>query len=159
VTRTIRLTVNKRVYERAVEPHTTLLALLREQLQLTGTKEGCGQGDCGACTVLVDGRPVNSCLMLALDAAGCEVLTIEGLAGDGSLDPLQESFIAKGAVQCGFCSPAMIMAAKALLNRDPNPQDEQIKDALAGVLCRCGSYPNIIEAVRDAAGKMRGEAK
>lgn len=159
MTRTIRLTVNKRVYERAVEPHTTLLALLREQLQLTGTKEGCGQGDCGACTVLVDGRPVNSCLMLALDAAGCEVLTIEGLAGDGSLDPLQESFIAKGAVQCGFCSPAMIMAAKALLNRDPNPQDEQIKDALAGVLCRCGSYPNIIEAVRDAAGKMRGEAK
>jgi carbon-monoxide dehydrogenase small subunit len=153
------LTVNGRVYLRPVEPHTTLLNLLREQLNLTGTKEGCGQGDCGVCTVLVDGRPVNSCLMLALDAAGCEVLTIEGLAGDGSLDPLQESFIAKGAVQCGFCSPAMIMAAKALLNRDPNPQDEQIKDALAGVLCRCGSYPNIIEAVRDAAGKMRGEAK
>lgn len=159
MTRSVRLTVNGRVYEKPVEPHTTLLHLLREQLCLTGTKEGCGQGDCGACTVLVDGRSVNSCLMLALDAAGCEVVTIEGLARDGSLDPLQESFIAKGAVQCGFCSPGMIMAAKGLLNREPNPQEEQIKDALAGVLCRCGSYPNIVEAVRDAAAKMRGEAK
>lgn len=159
MTRSVRLTVNGRVYEKPVEPHTTLLHLLREQLHLTGTKEGCGQGDCGACTVLVDGRPVNSCLMLAMDAAGSAVVTIEGLARDGSLDPLQESFVTKGAVQCGFCSPAMIMAAKALLNREPNPQDEQIKDALAGVLCRCGSYPNIVEAVRDAAAKMRGEEK
>jgi carbon-monoxide dehydrogenase small subunit len=134
-------------------PQVSLLELLRENLHLTGTKEGCGVGDCGICLVLLDGKPVNSCLVLAVDVAGREVVTIEGLATGDGLHPLQESFIEYGAVQCGFCSPAMILAAKALLDRNPDPSEQEIKQALSGILCRCGSYKKIIQAVRETASK------
>ena len=144
----IELEVNHETYKVEVEPWTTLLHLLRERLHLTGTKEGCGLGDCGTCIVLVDGMPVNSCLMLAVDAHSHRVITIEGLATDGKLHPLQKSFIEKGAMQCGFCTPAMILSAKALLDKNPRASEQEIKQALAGVLCRCGSYKKIMEAVR-----------
>jgi aerobic carbon-monoxide dehydrogenase small subunit len=147
----IELTVNEESRQVEVEPQTTLLELLREGLHLTGTKEGCGLGDCGTCVVLVDGKPVNACLMLAVDAKDRRITTIEGLAKDGKLHPLQKSFIAEGAVQCGFCSPAMILSAKALLDENPHPGEEEIKKALSGVLCRCGSYKKIITAVQAAA--------
>ena len=144
----IDLTVNGDSYHLEVEPQETLLEVLRGSLHLMGTKEGCGTGDCGVCIVLVDGIPVNSCLMLAADAHGRQVTTIEGLSKDGVLHPIQRSFVEKGAVQCGFCSPAMILSAKALLDRDPRPAEDEIKQALSGVLCRCGSYKKIMEAVR-----------
>ena len=144
----IEVEVNHESYKVEVEPWTTLLHLLRERLHLTGTKEGCGLGDCGTCIVLVDGMPVNSCLMLAADAHGHRVTTIEGLAADDKLHPLQKSFIEKGAMQCGFCTPAMILSAKALLDKNPRASEQEIKQALAGVLCRCGSYKKIMEAVR-----------
>ncbi|MEW6334768.1 MAG: (2Fe-2S)-binding protein [Thermodesulfobacteriota bacterium] len=150
---TIELTVNDELRQAEVEPQTTLLELLREGFHLTGTKEGCGLGDCGTCIVLVDGEAVNSCLMLALDARGRHITTIEGLAKEGELHPLQRSFIDEGAVQCGFCSPAMILSAKGLLDDNPRPGDEEIKRALSGVLCRCGSYKKIIAAVKAAAPK------
>ena len=148
----VNLTVNGEDTELEVEPQTTLLEILRNHLHLTGTKEGCGVGDCGTCIVLVDGQPVNSCLMLAVDARGRKVTTIEGLEENGRLHPLQEKFLEQGAVQCGFCSPAMILSAKSLLDKNPAPSEEEIKEALSGVLCRCGSYKKIIEAVRAAAG-------
>jgi aerobic carbon-monoxide dehydrogenase small subunit len=128
------------------------LEVLRDHLHLTGTKEGCGVGDCGTCIVLLDGQPVNSCLMLAVDASRRQVTTIEGLEENGRIHPLQEKFLEKGAVQCGFCSPAMILSAKSLLDKNPAPTEGEIKEALSGVLCRCGSYKKIIEAVR-AAGE------
>lgn len=149
----VNLTVNGEDYEWEVQPQTTLLELLRNHLHLTGTKEGCGMGDCGACIVLLDGQPVNSCLMLAVDANRRKVTTIEGLAENGRIHPLQEKFLEKGAVQCGFCSPAMILSAKSLLDKNPAPSEEEIKEALSGVLCRCGSYKKIIEAVQAAGGK------
>jgi carbon-monoxide dehydrogenase small subunit len=124
---------------------------------LTGTKEGCGIGDCGTCIVLMDGVPVNSCLVLAVDANGRQVVTVEGLGEEGNLHPLQESFREKAAVQCGFCTPAMLMSAKALLDRDPGATEEEIKKALSGVLCRCGSYKKIVEAVKTAGEKMGGK--
>ena len=148
----IDLTVNGEVYQLEVAPQATLLELLRNQLHLTGTKEGCGLGDCGACIVLVEGKPVNSCLMLAVDAKGREVVTIEGLETNGQLHPLQQSFLDKGAVQCGFCTPAMILSAKSLLDKDPGAGEMEIKEALSGVLCRCGSYKKIIAAVMAAGG-------
>jgi carbon-monoxide dehydrogenase small subunit len=148
----IDLTVNGEAYQLEVAPQTTLLELLRNQLHLTGTKEGCGLGDCGACIVLVEGKPVNSCLMLAVDAKGREVVTIEGLETNGQLHPLQQSFLEKGAVQCGFCTPAMILSAKSLLDKDPGAGEMEIKEALSGVLCRCGSYKKIIAAVLAAGG-------
>lgn len=151
---TIDLTVNGEPYRLEVTPWTTLLELLRETLRLAGTKEGCGLGDCGNCVVLVDGNPVNSCLMLAVDANGRQITTIEGLASNGALHPLQASFIEKGAVQCGFCTPAMILSAKALLDKSPGANEEEIRRALSGVLCRCGSYTKIIEAVRTASKEM-----
>ncbi|HUL21783.1 MAG TPA: (2Fe-2S)-binding protein [Thermodesulfobacteriota bacterium] len=151
----IDLTVNGEHHQREVDPQTTLVEFLRESLRLTGTKEGCGTGDCGACTVLVDGNPVNSCLMLVADAHGCRVTTIEGLAEEGVLHPLQQSFIDQGAVQCGFCSPAMILSAKALLDRNRNPGEDDIKKALSGVLCRCGSYKKIVESVLALAGNEK----
>ena len=151
---TIDLTVNGEPYRLEVTPWTTLLELLRETLRLAGTKEGCGLGDCGNCVVLVDGNPVNSCLMLAVDANGRQITTIEGLASNGVLHPLQTSFIEKGAVQCGFCTPAMILSAKALLDKNPGANEEEIRRALSGVLCRCGSYTKIIEAVRTASEEM-----
>ena len=150
------LVVNGEHHRVGVEPRTTLLELLRDLVHLTGTKEGCGTGDCGTCIVLVDGRPVNSCLMLAVDAQGREVTTIEGLALDEELHPLQRSFLEKGAVQCGFCTPAMILSAKALLDKNPSASEEEIKQALSGVLCRCGSYQKILEAVRAARDEAGG---
>ena len=151
---TIDLTVNGELHRLEVTPWTTLLELLRETLHLTGTKEGCGLGECGNCVVLVDGNPVNSCLMLALDANGRQITTIEGLASNEELHPLQASFIEKGAVQCGFCTPAMILSAKALLDKSPGANEEEIRRALSGVLCRCGSYTKIVEAVRTASEEM-----
>jgi carbon-monoxide dehydrogenase small subunit len=143
----IKLTINDERHQVEVEPQTTLLEFLRGSLHLTGTKEGCGSGDCGACIVLVDGHPINSCLMLAVDANGCQVITIEGLASDQTLDPIQQSFIDHGAVQCGYCSPAMILSAKELLSSNPNATEQEVKQALSGVLCRCGSYSKIVESV------------
>jgi len=143
----ITMTVNGRVCSLTVSPHHTLLQALREQLGLTGTKECCSLGECGACTVIIDGRSVNSCLMLAAEADGCSITTIEGLAPEGRLNALQESFLEAGAVQCGFCIPGMVMAAQDLLNHNPHPTVEQIREGLAGNLCRCGGYARIIEAV------------
>jgi carbon-monoxide dehydrogenase small subunit len=151
----IGLTVNGERHQNEVDPQTTLVEFLRESLRLTGTKEGCGTGDCGACTVLVDGNPVNSCLMLAADADGRQVTTIEGLAEEGVLHPLQQTFIDHGAVQCGFCTPAMILSAKALLDRNRDPVEDDIRKALSGVLCRCGSYKKIIESVLALAGNEK----
>jgi len=148
----VKLTVNGEDWELEVKPHTTLLELLRNHLHLTGTKEGCGMGDCGTCIVLVDGQPVNSCLMLAVDVNRRKVTTIEGLEENGQLHLLQEKFLEKGAVQCGFCSPAMILSAKSLLDKSPAPSVEEVQEALSGVLCRCGSYKKIIEAVQAAGG-------
>lgn len=144
----LNVTVNGELYQHQVEPQTTLLEFLRQTLGLTGTKEGCGLGDCGTCIVLLDGKPVNACLMLAVDTEGRHVTTIEGLAVDGKLDPVQEGFIEKGGVQCGFCSPAMVLSAKALLAEKPDASENEIKQALSGVLCRCGSYKKILEAVK-----------
>lgn len=143
----VHLTVNGEPRALAVTPGTTLLSALRNQLELTGTKRACGSGDCGACTVLVDGEPVNSCLMLALEAEGRAITTIEGLAPDGALHPLQKAFVKHGALQCGFCTSGMLLSAKALLDHNPRPDREEIKEALSGNLCRCAAYPRIIRAV------------
>ncbi|MEW6673070.1 MAG: (2Fe-2S)-binding protein [Thermodesulfobacteriota bacterium] len=148
----IDIHVNGERYQKEVEAQTTLLEFLRGTLHLTGTKEGCGLGDCGTCIVLLDGKPVNSCLVLAADAGGRKVTTIEGLAVDGKLHPVQQSFIDNSAFQCGFCTPAMILSAKALLDKRPEPTEQEIKQALGGVLCRCGSHQKILAAVQ-AAGK------
>ncbi len=138
----------------AIEEHWTLLYLLREKLGLTGTKEGCGRGECGACTVLVDGLAINSCLYFAVETDGKNILTIEGLAAeDGSLHPLQKSFIENGGIQCGFCTPGMILSAKALLDENPRPTETDIKQALAGNLCRCTGYVQIIESIEAVVDK------
>lgn len=147
----ITLTVNGETEFLEVESHRTLLQALREDLDLTGTKDGCNSGECGACTVLLDGEPVNACLVLAVEADGHEVVTIEGLAQDGALDPLQRAFISRNAVQCGFCTPGMIISAKALLDRNPQPNEMEIRQAIAGNLCRCTGYTRIVEAVQEAA--------
>jgi len=149
--RLVHLTVNGTARELAVEPRRTLLALLREDLGLTGTKEGCGEGDCGACAVLLDGEPVNACLVLALEAEGREVLTIEGVAADGTLDPLQQAFIDAGAIQCGFCTPGMVLVARALLARHAAPTPAEVRHAIAGNLCRCTGYQKIEDAILLAA--------
>ena len=143
--------VNGRTETVEVQPHHTLLEVLRDQLHLTGTKECCSEGECGACTVLLNGRAICSCLMLAAEADGDTVTTIEGLATDDRLDPLQEQFVVKGAVQCGFCIPGMIMSAKYLLLTNPQPTEAEIQEALVGNLCRCGGYHRIVEAVTAAA--------
>jgi aerobic-type carbon monoxide dehydrogenase small subunit (CoxS/CutS family) len=135
-----------------VEAHHTLLQFLRNDLGLTGTKECCALGECGACTVMVDGRAVNACLVLAAEVDRSEVTTIEGLATGGRLDPLQDAFLAHGAVQCGFCIPGMVMAANALLRTNPSPSAAQVKESLSGNLCRCGGYTRILNAVLSAAG-------
>ena len=148
----IILTVNDETELLEVESHRTLLQVLREDLDLTGTKDGCNSGECGACTVLFDdGEPVNACLVLAVEANGHEVVTIEGLVQDGALDPLQRAFINRNAVQCGFCTPGMIISAKALLDRNPHPSDMEIRQAIAGNLCRCTGYVRIVQAVQEAA--------
>lgn len=152
--KTLRFTLNGHPQEVEVPPDMTLLELLREHFQLTGAKEGCGVGECGACTVMVDGRALSSCLLPALEVEGCQVLTVEGLAGpDGSLDPIQEAFVEQGGIQCGFCTPGMVMSAKALLERNPQPDENQIRTALEGNLCRCTGYTQIIEAVKSAAAR------
>jgi len=147
----VTLTVNGIRHDLDVASNVTLLELLRTSLQLTGAKEGCGVGECGTCLVLVDGEPVTSCLVLAGDADGRVVETIEGLAHDGDLDPLQAAFVEHGAIQCGYCTPAMVLAAAALLRRCPEPDAVETAEALAGVLCRCGTYPKVLEAIRAAA--------
>ena len=149
----VELTVNGEARSVSVPPETTLLKMLREYLGLTGAKLGCDVGDCGTCTVIVDGVSVNSCLMLAGRAGGCNVTTIEGLATADELHPLQEKFEEHGALQCGFCGPGMLISAKNLLDQNPNPTDFEVRDALAGNLCRCTGYTKIIEAVIDA-GEM-----
>lgn len=147
----ISFTVNGVPATAAVQPHHTLLDLLRDRLQLTGTKDCCAEGECGACTVLLDGRAICSCLVLAAEADGHAVTTIEGLAVNGQLDAVQAAFLEKGAVQCGFCIPGMIMSAKYLLMTNPDPTPAEIQDGLSGNLCRCGGYHRIIEAVAAAA--------
>jgi aerobic carbon-monoxide dehydrogenase small subunit len=147
----IRLTVNDRVHEIAVEPTTTLVDLLRYHLGLTGTKKGCDLGDCGACTVLIDGKAVNSCLVLAVQVNGTAIQTIEGLETAKGLHPLQQAFVEKGAIQCGFCTSGMILSAKELLDRTPHPQEPEIRSAISGNLCRCTGYQKIIEAIKDVA--------
>jgi len=153
----IELVVNGHRYEVAVEPHWTLLETVREELGLTGSKEGCGTGDCGACSMIVDGRLITSCLMLAPEADGRDIVTIEGLARNGDLHPVQQAFIDTGGVQCGFCTPGMIMAAKALLDVNRSPTLDDVREGLAGNLCRCTGYAKIYEAVLAAAqGLHRG---
>lgn len=151
---TIVLKVNGISYEVSVWPHATLLEVLREELELTGTKEGCGLGDCGTCTVLMDGKPIASCLTLALQAQGKEILTIEGVSQNGKLHPVQEAFIERGAIQCGFCTPGMVLAAKAFLDGNPEPSEEEAKKAIVGHLCRCTGYAKIVEAIMAASEKM-----
>lgn len=152
----IALMVNGLERELLVEPNQTLTQALRDDLRLTGTKHGCGIGDCGSCTVLMDGQAVNSCLVLALEAIGSEITTIEGLAEGNKLHPLQDSFIELGAIQCGFCSPGMLLSSKALLDGNPSPTEEEIRRGLSGNLCRCTGYQKIVEAVEDAAQKIKG---
>lgn len=151
----IRFTLNGDPVELAVRPEETLVQTLRERLGLTGTKQGCDLGDCGSCTVLFDGEPVLSCLMLASDAEGHEVVTIEGLTNGEQLHPVQKAFHEEGAVQCGFCTPGMVLTATALLNSNPDPTDTEIRHALSGNLCRCTGYTKIVRAVKRAAGESR----
>ena len=150
-THTITLTVNGARERLEVPSNMTLLYMLRDKLGLTGTKNGCEAGECGACTVLLDGEPVNSCMMLAVEADGREVLTVEGLSEGDRLSPLQEAFVEHNAVQCGFCTPGMLMSAHALLARNPHPSEDEIKEALVGNLCRCTGYVRIIDAISTAA--------
>ena len=154
----IALTVNGDMYEVLISPNQTLLEVLRDKLGLMGTKRGCDLGACGACTVLLDGEAYLSCLMLALDAVGKEIITIEGLSEGGELHPLQQSFVELGGLQCGFCTPGMIMTAKAVLDEEPEPTEESVKKKMAGNLCRCTGYrKKVIEAVNDASGRMGGK--
>lgn len=152
----ITLTVNDREYEVAVAPNKTLTQVLREDLNLLGTKEGCGVGDCGACTVVLDGKPVNSCLVLAVQADGSRIKTIEGVAHGDSLHPVQETFVEMGAIQCGFCTPGMILSATSLLEKNPHPTEQEVRQALSGNLCRCTGYQKIVEAVQEASRRMKG---
>ena len=151
----LHLKVNGMEHKIEVEPRRTLLELIREDLELTGTKEGCSLGECGTCTVLLDGRPIKSCITLAVQANGREVTTIEGLEGsDGTLHPLQQAFMEHGAIQCGFCTPGMVLSAKALLDENPRPTEMEVRQAIAGNLCRCTGYQKIVEAIL-AVGKQR----
>jgi aerobic carbon-monoxide dehydrogenase small subunit len=147
----ITLKVNGSDEQVNVPSNMTLLQMLREKLGLTGTKNGCAAGECGACTVLMNGEPVNSCMVLAVECNAARIITVEGLAHDGRLDPIQETMIAEGGVQCGFCTPGVLMSARALLDRNPEPTEFEIRDALVGNLCRCTGYIRIVEAVKQAA--------
>jgi carbon-monoxide dehydrogenase small subunit len=148
---TLAMRLNGEEVTMLIEPDALLLDVLRQHLELTGTKEACGEGECGACTVLLDGQPVTSCLLPALKAQGREVCTVEGLASGGELHLLQKSFIEHGAVQCGYCTPGMLMSAKALLDRNPHPTEQEIKEAISGNLCRCTGYVKIVEAIKAAS--------
>jgi carbon-monoxide dehydrogenase small subunit len=152
----VRLLVNGTPYELDVEAWETLVDVLRNDLGLTGTKEGCGLGECGACTIIMDGKAVNSCLVLAAEADGKHITTIEGLADGDELHPIQEAFVECGGLQCGFCTPGMIMSTKALLDENPNPSEEEIRRGIAGNICRCTGYAKIIESIKAAAENMRG---
>jgi aerobic carbon-monoxide dehydrogenase small subunit len=158
VKKELRLTVNGDEYQLFVDVNRTLLQVIREDIGLTGTKNGCGAGECGACTVLLNNEPVNSCLVLAHEADGQDVVTIEGLAQGGVLHPVQEAFVEQGAIQCGFCTPGMVISAKALLDRKPNPTRDEIVHGLKGNLCRCTGYVKIIDAV-EAASCLLGEGE
>jgi carbon-monoxide dehydrogenase small subunit len=153
----VTTTVNGEAAEFLCEPQATLLDALRDELGLTGTKEGCGSGDCGACSVILDGRVVASCLVLAAEAEGRTITTVEGLARGEALHPLQRQFLEHAALQCGFCTPGLLVAAKALLDRNPDPSESEVRYGLAGNLCRCTGYDKIIRAVLDAAKEMKGE--
>jgi len=149
---TITFNLNGEPVEVEIEPHLTLLQLLRDKLEMTGTKEGCGMGECGACTVLLDGKTINSCIFPALEVEGRNVTTIEGIMdSQGNLHPIQKSFIEHGAIQCGFCTPGMILSAKALLDENPNPSEEEIRNGIAGNLCRCTGYLQIIKAIKESS--------
>ena len=152
----VTLKVNGEIYFLTLKSKETLLETLRDQLELTGTKEGCGTGDCGACTVLMNGKVINSCLVLTAEAEGSEVTTIEGVSSPDGLHPIQESFIEQGAIQCGFCTPGMVISAKALLDNNPNPSEQDIRKALSGNLCRCTGYVKIVKAVQESALKIKG---
>lgn len=149
--RTIKFVLNGQSCELQVKPWRTLLEMIREDLNLTGTKEGCGHGECGSCTVLMGGKTVNSCLVPALEAEGQEILTIEGLSEAGTLHPIQEAFVEHSGMQCGFCTPGMIISTKALLEKNPDPSEKQIREALAGNFCRCTGYTKIVESISAAA--------
>jgi carbon-monoxide dehydrogenase small subunit len=151
----IAFVVNGERVELTVSPYATLLGVLRNDLELTGTKYGCGEGECGACSVLLDGRIVNSCLVLAAECDGSEVLTVEGLAANGQLHPIQQAFVGHGAIQCGFCTPGMIMAAYAILKDNPCPTEDEVRRGLEGNLCRCTGYRKIVDAVLSLAGEDR----
>ena len=151
----VRLTVNGAQYEAATDVRRSLLGFLRDDLGLTGTKEACAEGECGACSIILDGRLVASCLIFAVEADGKTVTTVEGLAGDGKLHPLQKAFVEHGAVQCGFCIPGMIVAAKHLLDQNPRPTEAEIRHAISGNLCRCTGYQKIVQAIAAAAGTRR----
>lgn len=151
----VSLMINGDQYDLLIEPRKTLLAVLRETIGLTGTKEGCSTGDCGACTVIVDGSAVTSCMMLAISANGKSITTIEGISRDGHLHPIQRAFIEKGGYQCGFCTPGFIMASKAFLDENPNASEAELRHALGGNICRCTGYTKIIEAIMSAAEVMR----
>jgi len=154
--RIVSLTVNGEEYDAVITPNRTLLEVLRDDLHLTGTKEGCGEGACGTCTVLVDGKPVRSCLTLALEVQGTKITTIEGLAPMGELHPVQKAFVEYGAIQCGFCSPGMILTTKALLDENPSPTEQEARQAISGNVCRCTGYAKIVEAMLKAAEMVQG---
>jgi carbon-monoxide dehydrogenase small subunit len=156
--RVIELNVNGNVYEAVISPQDLLIDVLRQKLDLTGTKKGCGQGDCGTCTVLIDGRRALACLTLAIACEGRRILTIEGMEQNGVLHPIQQAFIDKGAVQCGYCTPGMVLSAKALLDENPSPSEHEIRLGISGNLCRCTGYVKIVDAVRDAAGRLQAAA-
>ena len=152
----VTCTVNGAEHAVLADSRDTLLELLRERLRLTGTKEGCSNGNCGTCTVLIDGQPVCSCLVLALEAPGCDILTVEGLSEGATLHPIQQALVEVGGTQCGFCTPGIVLSAKALLDANPQPTDADIRHAIAGNLCRCTGYGKIVEAIAEAAASIRG---
>lgn len=152
----ISLTVNNRVYDITVESDEMLIDVLREKLGLTGTKKGCGTGDCGACTIIMDGRAVTSCIILAVASNGKEIITIEGLEDTGERHPIQDAFIKHGAIQCGFCTPGMVLSAKVLLDANPNPTEEDVRIGIAGNLCRCTGYTKIVQAILAVASEYQG---
>lgn len=153
----ITLKVNGDEYTKVVKANTVLVNVLRDELDLTGTKKGCELGDCGSCTILLDGKPVDSCLVLAVEADGREITTIEGVAQNAELDNIQSSFITNGAIQCGYCTPGMVLSAKALLTKNPKPTEHEVREAIAGNLCRCTGYVNIVKAIMSASGQQMEE--